>query len=162
MVLPICELCAQTGLLCAACERKLGEGKISEFDVELSRMLYVVLGAEASFMKIVETSDNLVVLTERENVGKIIGKGGSTIKDISLKLGKQIRVVGVGDFKDMVYDFIAPAKVNGFNRVFVPDGSVKYRVRIDRRDEKKLRIPLRDLERMIDSVTGAKVDLILE
>jgi hypothetical protein len=71
-------------------------------------------------------------------------------------------VVGVGEFKDMVYDFIAPAKINGFNTVYMPDGSIKYRVRIDRRDEKKLRIPLRDLERMIDSVTGTKVDLILE
>jgi len=162
MVLPICDVCAQTGLLCAACEKKLSDGRISEYDVELSRMLYSSLGGEASFMKVVETSDNLVVLTERDNVGKIIGKGGSTIKDVSAKLGKQIRVVGVGEFRDMVYDFIAPAKINAFNTVYNPDGSLKYRVRIDRRDEKKLRIPLRDLERMIDSITGTKVDLILE
>jgi transcription antitermination factor NusA-like protein len=162
MALPICEVCAKTGLLCSACERKLEEGKISEYDVELSRMLYSSLGIEAEFIKVIETSDNLVVLTQRENVGKIIGKGGSTIKEVSTKFGKQIRVVGVGEFKEMVYDFISPAKVLGFNTVYVPDGSTKYRVRVDRRDEKKLRIPLRDLEKMIDSITGNKVELVLE
>ena len=161
-MLPICEVCAKTGLLCNACEKKLSEGKISEYDVELSRMLYSSLGVEADFIKVVETSDNLVVLTHRDGVGKIIGKGGSTIKDISAKLGKQIRVVGVGELKEMVYDFVSPAKIVGFNTVYVPDGSLKYRVRIDRRDEKKLRIPLRDLEKMIDSITGNKVDLVLE
>ena len=161
-MLPICEVCAKTGMLCNACERKLEEGKISEYDVELSRMLYSSLGVEAEFIKVVETSDNLVVLTKREDVGKIIGKGGSTIKEISAKLGKQIRVVGVGELKEMVYDFVSPAKITEFNTVYVPDGPVKYRVRIDRRDEKKLRIPLRDLERMIDSVTGNKVELVLE
>ena len=160
--MPICDVCAQTGVLCAACERKLSEGKISEYDIELSRMLYAGMGNEAGFIKAIETSDNLVVLTERDNVGKIIGKGGSIIKEISAKIGRQIRVVGVGEFRDMVYDFIAPAKINGFNRVYVPDRSLKYRVRVDRRDEKKLRIPLRDLERMIESVTGTKVELILE
>jgi len=162
MVLPICEVCAKTGLLCAACEKKLGDGKISEYDVELSRILYSSLGLDAEFIKVVETTDNLVVLAQRESVGKIIGKGGSTIKDISAKFGKQIRVVGVGEFKDMVYDFIAPAKVLSFNKVYAPGGAIKYRVRIDKRDEKKLRIPLRDLEKMIDSITGSKVELVLE
>ena len=103
MVLPICDVCASSGVLCNACERKLGEGRITAYDVELSRMLHSMLGGEAEFIKVVETSDNLVVLAPRESVGKIIGKGGSVIKEISEKLGKHIRGGGGGGVRDRGY-----------------------------------------------------------
>jgi transcription antitermination factor NusA-like protein len=162
MKLPVCDICAKTGVLCSACESKLSAGSVTEFDVELSRILYELFEGEVGFKRAVDTEDFVVILTDKENVGKIIGKGGAVIRIISKTLGKQVRVVGVGNMEEMIYDFIAPARVRGINKVYKPAGVVTYRVRIDSRDKDKLRINLEGMEKVISSIVGTQVKLSFE
>ncbi len=161
-MLPICNICAKTGVLCSACETKLDEEKITEIDVEFARMLYERFEGKIGFKRAIDTEDFIVILTERENVGKIIGKSGAIIKKMGKDMGKEIRVVGIGDMKDMIYDFIAPARVKGINEVFKPDNITGYKVRIDARDKDKLRIDLGSMSKVISSLTEKDIELSFE
>jgi transcription antitermination factor NusA-like protein len=162
MPLPVCSVCAKSGILCPACEAKLSEGKINEFDVEVSRVLYELLGDEADFTRAINTENYVVILTGREEVGKIIGKGGRNIRVISKHIGKQVRVVGEGDFNEMVGVFIAPARVHSINTVYKPNGSMAIRVRVDRRDKNKLRIGVDDLKKLVSGITDTPVELTFD
>jgi len=161
MHLPICEVCAKTGLLCSSCEGRLSDGRITELDVELSRALFE-LGGDVGFERAVDTEDSVVVLTREEYLGRIIGRGGENIKKLSDKLGKQIKVVGTGELRDMVYDLVSPAQVLGVSRVYKPDGSHMQRIRVCKKDAEKLRMKIEDIQRIVASLTDEEVEITLE
>jgi len=139
MTLPICDICAKTGVLCSKCEIKLKEGKISKLDIELSKLIYSLGNGEIGFERAIDAVNFIIILTKKENIGKIIGKGGDNIRHLSNTLGKQIRVIGTGNLDEIIYDFVAPARIIGINTVYKPEGVVVRRVKINKKDRKKLR-----------------------
>jgi transcription antitermination factor NusA-like protein len=162
MSLPICAICAKTGVLCSACEERLKDGKVSELDVELSKILYNLGKGEIGFERAIDTKNFIIVLTQKENIGKIIGKSGDNIRQLSKDLGKQLRVISTGDLQQMIHDFVAPARILAVNTVYKPDGSTLRRVRINKKDKKKLRMSLKEIERLITSLTNDNVEISFE
>ncbi len=160
--LPICDICAKTGLLCSACESKLSGGRITELDVELSRILYELTGGEIGFERAIDIKDFVIILANKGDLGKVIGKSGSNIRVISSKLGKQVRVIGTGNIRDMIYDLLAPARISGVNKVFKPDGSTFQRVRISKKDQGKLRMSIEDVSKIVSSLSEEKIEISLE
>lgn len=158
----ICDICAKSGVLCSACERKLQERKITKLDVELSHLIHKLTRGEAYLEGAIELDDTIIILAKKEDIGKVIGKKGSHIKDLSKKFKKQVRVVGKGDAREAICDFIAPARVKEINRVYQPDGSVTQRVKIDIQDRDKLRMSPEDIKKIITSLTNSSVELVFE
>lgn len=162
MNLPICDVCVKTGLLCGACEKKLDSGSISELDVELSKILYELDHTDVGFARAIDTKNSIIILTDRDSIGKLIGRDGANIKAISKRLGKPVRVISTGSFNEMVYDLVAPAKVNGISKVHRPDGSTIKRIRIKKNDVQKLRMAPDDLQRVISSLSEKPSEIIFE
>ena len=160
MSLPICSICAKTKVLCSKCESKLQKGEISELDVDISKLLYELGEGEIGFERAIDTQNFIIILTNKKNIGKIIGKGGDNIRHLSNTLGKQIRVIGTGDLEEILYDFVAPAKVKSVNKVYKTDGSVTKRVKIEKRDKKKLRMDLTEIEKLIRSLTDDDIEIV--
>ncbi|MBU4266357.1 MAG: KH domain-containing protein [Candidatus Altiarchaeales archaeon] len=161
MVLPICEICAKSGVLCSACESKLQKGKISETDVELSKILHE-LGQDIGFDHAINTENVIIVVTAKDQIGNFIGKGGDNLKILSDKLGKQLKVIGRGSLEETIHDFVAPVKVLGINTVFKPDGSTTKRVRVRSKDKKKLRMSPEEMEKLIKSLTDGEIEILFE
>ncbi len=161
MALPICEICAKSGVLCSACESKLQKGKISEVDVELSKILHE-LGQDIGFDHAIDTENVILVVTAKDQIGKFIGKSGDNLKILSGKLGKQLRVIGRGSLEETIHDFVAPAKVLGINTVFKPDGSTTRRVRVRGKDKKRLRVSPGEMEKLIKSLADDEIEILFE
>ncbi|MEM2918357.1 MAG: KH domain-containing protein [Candidatus Altiarchaeota archaeon] len=161
MALPICSICAKSGVLCSACEAKLQNGTISALDVELSRILYKI-GEDIEFERAIETENFVIILTKTEYVGKTIGKGGENIKILSKKLKKPVRVIGSENLEKMIYDFVFPAKILGISLIYKADGSKKYKVRIAKNDKKKLRMSVSEIHNIIASITKTDVEIVFE
>jgi len=162
MALPICDICAKTGVICSVCERKLQDGKISRLEVELSRALYELGGGEIGFERAIDTEKFIIVLAPKDGIGKIIGKGGDNIRLLSNKFGKQLRIIGTGDMEGTMYDFVAPAKILGINTVYKEDGEVVRRVRVNKKDKKKLRMDVGEIQKLIGSITKDKIEISFE
>jgi transcription antitermination factor NusA-like protein len=162
MKLPICEICAKTGVLCSVCEERLKEGKITELDVELSKILYKMGEEEIGFDRAIDTKNFIIILTQKENIGKIIGKGGDHIRQLSKDLGKPVRVISSGNLQETIHDFVAPAHMISVNVVYKPDGSCVQRVKISANDKKKLRMTVEEIERLIASLTESHVEISFE
>lgn len=162
MSLPICAICAKTGVLCNVCEEKLRDGKISELDVELSKILYEKGDGELGFDRAIDTKKFIIILTKKENIGKIIGKSGDNIRQLSKELGKQVRVISTGDLQQTIYDFVAPARILAINTVYRPDGTTLQRVKINKKDKKRLRMNVKEIEKLITSLFNDKVEISFE
>lgn len=159
MNLPICVICAKTGVLCSACEAKLQKGQISELDVEVSKELYEIGVEGIGFERAIDTKNFVIILTKKEDIGKIIGKSGDNIRLLSKKLGKKVRVIGTENMQDTIYDFVAPAQITAINTVYMPDGNIVRRIRINKKDKKKLRMDIKEIEKLISSLSTDKVEI---
>jgi len=79
MKLPICQIDAQTNTLCRKCKALYREGKISDLDIELSK-LFVDLSKSNKNMKniafysSIELKDMVVIVTKKEDVAKAYDK----------------------------------------------------------------------------------------
>jgi transcription antitermination factor NusA-like protein len=162
MSIPICAICAKTGVLCNACEAKLAKGQISAMDVELAKIFYESEMEGTGFERAIDTGEYIIILAKKENIGKIIGKGGDNIRMISKKLGKKVRAIGTENLQDTIKDFVAPAQISSVNKVYRPDGTKVTRIKINKNEKKRLRMDIKEIERLVSSLTTDKIELSFE
>lgn len=163
MVLPICDVCLKSGMLCQGCENKLKSGEISQLDLDIAKILYRVGDGKIGFKKTIEIGDIVIIITDKDQVGKIIGKGGKIVKELSRTLERKIRVVGENsDLKSVATDMIAPARISGINVVYGKDGEEKYKIRIRREDARRLPAKLDIINSIIQELSGEKTQVVID
>ena len=163
MVLPICDVCLKSGILCQGCEHKLKGGEITQLDVDIAKLLFKVGDGKIGFKKTVEIGDVVIILTDHDQVGKLIGRSGKIVKAISKKIGKKVRVVGEdSNLRSVATDILAPARISGINIVYGTDGGEKYKIRVMREDSRKLPARLDVLNNVIEKLTDKDTIIVLD
>lgn len=99
--------------------------------------------------------ENFYIIVSKEEMGKILGKGGETIKRVQAKLGKKVKVI---EFKDNVTDFIKsviyPVKVddvledNGI--IYIKDSQKKTKSLLIGREGRNLKLINRAVKRFFN------------
>ena len=157
MVLPVCDVCLKSGILCQGCENKLKSGEISQIDLDIAKVLFKLGEGKLGFKKTIEVGDIVIIVTEKDQVGKLIGKNGKIVRELSRTVGKKIRVVGQdSDLKAISRDILAPARVSGINVVYGTDGEEKYKIRVMQEDSRKLPGRLDVFNEIIELLTNEK------
>jgi len=163
MILPVCDVCLKSGILCQGCENKLESGEISQIDLDIAKVLFKLGDGKLGFKKTIEVGDIVIIITEKDQVGKLIGKNGKIVRELSRTVGKKIRVVGKdSDLKAMSTDILAPARVSGINIVYGTDGEEKYKIRVMQEDSRKLPGRLDVLNEIIELLTGDKTTVVVD
>jgi len=66
-----------------------------------------------------EDFDRILFVVDTQDAGKVIGKGGSTVRKLKQKMGKRIEIVNYSDnLEDFAINCLEPAKVNEVNTKF--------------------------------------------
>jgi len=163
MVLPVCDVCLKSGILCQGCENKLESGEISQIDLDIAKVLFKLGDGKIGFKKTIVVGDIVIIITDKDQVGKLIGKNGKIVRELSRTVGKKIRVVGQdSDLKSVSKDILAPARVSGINIVYGKDGEEKYKIRVMQEDSRKLPGRLDVLNEIIELLTGEKTVLVVD
>jgi len=168
MKTPICDICLKSGILCSGCREKLSSGLITDLDVLVSKQLFLLSGEyniprTITFFKAFEEGGAVIVVVNAEDVGSIIGKGGKIIKQLQRNIGQKVRVVAhTTDSKKIAEDLLYPARVTGVNRLYLPSGEIRKKLRIHMRDKKKLPMDLKSVETIIQKMTNESVEIIAE
>ncbi|MGC9516563.1 MAG: KH domain-containing protein [Methanomicrobiales archaeon] len=163
MVLPVCDVCLKSGMLCQGCENKLKSGEISQIDLDIAKLLYKIGDGKIGFKKTIEIGDVVIIVTEKDQVGKLIGKGGKIVRAISKKVGKKVRVVGENsDLKSVATDILAPARISGINIVYGKDGKEKFKIRVMREDARRIPAKLSLLNDIIEKLTNEKTTIVVD
>jgi transcription antitermination factor NusA-like protein len=164
MQTPICVFCAKTNTLCGNCDKKIKEGTLSQFDVDLSKYLYDKFGEldleyVSSFL-----AKDMVVLFFRGNIGPIVGKAGRGALEIGRTLGngKRVKIINLkNDIKKIISDIIYPVTLVGINSVFSGDGEVS-KIRFLRRDMARIPFEINSMEKILSKLLNKRIAIVFE
>lgn len=165
MKIPICDICAKSGVICSGCEEKLRKGQLTEADVAASKLLYKLKEKynleSADISKVLDLGRLILVLTKGD-VGVLIGREGKVVSELSHAFGKKVRIAEMsGDVKKTISDIILPAKLLGINTVY-KGGEKRFRVRFLRSEIKQIPVDINTLEKALNSIMDAKVQIAFE
>ncbi len=169
MKLPLDYICLKSGVLCPRCRKLVEEGKVENFEVDIMKALIELeektqdfkFLRDSSYVKSYLTDDFCVLIVEVPDdvTQHALIKLSRALSD---KLGYRVRVVKkVNDMKMMIAQIVAPARIQGVNSLWLPDGSVQHIVRIPRYDAKLLPTSIENLEKLFNMIFGANIKIKL-
>jgi transcription antitermination factor NusA-like protein len=132
-------------------------------DLDIAQILFKLGDGKISFKKTIEIGDVVIIITQKDQVGKIIGKGGKIVRELSKTVGKKIRVVGENsDLKNVAQDILAPARISGINIVYGMDQKKKYKIRVRKEDSRRLPAKIEVLNDIIKQLTGEEILVVID
>lgn len=166
--IPICKVCAKTGVLCSSCQSKLKRGEVSELEIEVSKELldlekkYSDL-KKVAFYRAIEKDNLVILIVGRGDINKVMGEYGKTKKDLQERINKKIRVIEKSrSAKRILENLIAPIPVLGINQIYLPTGEIENKARVAVKDERKMPIDIDVIEDIIYSLTGTHIRIVFE
>jgi transcription antitermination factor NusA-like protein len=166
MKFPICKVCLKNELLCNACAEMVGQNEIKVDEIKMYRRLNKILMKEKSLkdieIKRAVGKNTLIIIAKSEDVSKLIGKEGSTVKKLAKQLNRPIRVMAQpSNIKDFVDDILFTVPIMGINILYKPEGKT-YLIRIPRSNRTRLPISSDILASVSRSLFDENVDVIFE
>ncbi|MHA1952425.1 MAG: hypothetical protein ACW96U_00575 [Candidatus Heimdallarchaeaceae archaeon] len=167
MKLPICLIDAQTNTLCRKCKQLYREGKISDIDIELSRILLDLSKGnknlkDIAFYSSFELEDVVIIVTRKQDVALLTNP--ELLKMIEQAVNKEIRFLErTNDPKKLVESLLHPIPVVNVTTLYLPPFSEKeYKIEIDKKYKNELPIPEEVIVQTVSSVldTGAYVEYL--
>ncbi|MBI2076123.1 MAG: hypothetical protein HYT72_02655 [Candidatus Aenigmarchaeota archaeon] len=150
----ICKICAQNDMLCHACNEKLKSGSITETDVAVSRAIYKIAPA-ASFIRSIGNS-MVLILADKNNAARLIGRSGRNAKLLEKELGKKMRVIEKSEDKEMIENIFG-FPIIGINVLYSKEQ--RYRVRVQKQFQRRLR---HEYVEAVNALLDKKVDVVFE
>jgi transcription antitermination factor NusA-like protein len=167
--IPICKICAKTGVLCNSCQTKLEEGAISQIDIDLSNYLMELESSKfpalknVNFYRSIQADSVLILLVGKAEIASFIGPRGKLIKLLQEKFNRNIRIIEkVTDLKKTIEDLIVPAELLGMNKIYLPTGEVESKARLKFGDQNRLPARTNVLEDVIYQLTNEKIRIVFE
>jgi transcription antitermination factor NusA-like protein len=166
MKFPICEKCLKNELLCEECAKKVGKKLIKIDEILAYRQLnkytekYDIL-KDVEIHRIVDSPNMLLIITDKQNASKIIGKNGGMVNQLSQELGKPIRVVSeISTLEKLVDEIFYNMHIIGINVTYGEKD--QYKVRIPLSEKEKIPIEPEKFSKIAYSMFGVKAELVFE
>ncbi|MFH1424234.1 MAG: hypothetical protein ABIG20_00970 [archaeon] len=164
---PICGLCASMESLCSSCQGKVDSGEATLADVELARALTQLAHNippldKAEFKRAVSVDNVMLVTVPKGTAGQMIGRGGTFVKEISSRLGKQVKVLEeTNDHREIMQKVLFPARCLGVNVVYGARGKDGFKIRVAKTDRVKVDNP-ESYEKLFSQVLGKETKISFE
>ena len=161
----ICKVCLTSDILCSACNNKLESGQISSLDVQLSRAVFAIR-PDAEFSNYILADNFIIILADKDNARKIIGKAGRNVQTLSKQLNKQLKVVEISEHNAMLEELLS-VPIIAINKVYKQADASQtaakipgefYRVRIDKKFSRKVRFSTS----IASAVLNKKIEYVFE
>lgn len=167
MKLPICQIDAQTNTLCRKCKQLHREGRISDTDIELSKLFLELSKGnknlkDIAFYSSYELEDVVMIITRKQDVPHL--SNPEVMDEIYALIHKNVRFLEkTNDPKKLVESLLDPIPVVNVTTLYLPPLSDKeYKIEIDKKYKNDLPIPEEIVVQTVTSVmnTGAYIEFV--
>lgn len=164
MKFPICKECLRNEILCDKCARNVGDKLIKIDEIRMYRTLNNVsrkfsLLKDVEVQRVIKGKDIILIIADKENASKIIGKEGGMVERLSKSLGKQIRVVSeMSKFEDFVKEMFYSTHIIGINVIYGEKD--QYKVKISSSEKGRLPIESERFTKIVKSIFGVDAEIV--
>ncbi len=130
--IPLDRVCLRSGVYCSVCERKISEGRIEEWEIELLKALVDLepsLGSTIlDYVKAYRAGNAIVI------VANVRGSVPVAFKErLARRLGVSdvVIVSNTSDIVRLAEELLYPLRVTGIDRSYLPDGTVETILRVE-------------------------------
>ncbi|UXD21364.1 transcription elongation factor [Ignicoccus pacificus DSM 13166] len=164
--IPLDTICVKTGILCPSCQRKVDEGEVQEYEVDVMRKLLELENEikelkNATYVKSYDLGNLLIVVLKMDEWDTDLVR--KIRQALSRALDRRVRVViKTPEPREVASQLLIPLTVRGVNVVWLPDGTQKYVVRVSRgfsRRGPRLPAPKEELEKVLSDILGAPIEI---
>jgi len=167
MRFPICKVCLKNKILCKACERAAKANKINDEEIKMYRDLNRILkpynfAEDIEIKRAISNENVLLIITNKNDVSKIIGKQGGVVRKLGKELNRQIRVMAEpSNPKKFIKEIFFSIPIIGINTIFAPTGAT-YKIRIPNSEKNTMAVPPETFSNIFNSFFNENVDIIFE
>jgi len=167
MKFPICKVCLKNKILCRACTKSSKTNNISKEEIEMYRQINKILKpykftGEIEIKRAIFNDNVLLLITNEEDVSKLIGKHGGIVRKIGKELNRQVRVMKEpSDPKKFIEEIFFSVPLLGINVVYLPDGT-KYKIRVPASEKGSMSVSPKTFSNIFNSFFNDNVDIIFE
>jgi transcription antitermination factor NusA-like protein len=159
MKIPLDTICVRSGVLCPRCRKLIDNGFYTLREVEIMKNLLELeehdpnskFLKDSTYVKSYETNSMILIVLEMGNdvpQAALVKLG----RILSTKMNTKIRVIKKSDPKNIIVQVVAPARVQGINSVWTPDGDVQHIIRISKYDARLLPAGVNELEHLLSMI----------
>jgi transcription antitermination factor NusA-like protein len=140
--------CVKSGTFCRKCQEKIEKGQITNLDLKIIGLLTELEKQnpalqDVTYQKAVEAENNVVILVDKRDMGKILSDGGKTVRAISDSLDKKVKVLSYGgDDRQFLEDLLNPLAILTLNTIWIPDGTTETKVILSGREPRRMPVDL--------------------
>lgn len=159
MRIPLDTICVKSGVLCPRCKRLIDSGAYTRDEVDVMKAFLELeedpnnkFLRDATYFKSYRIDSMIIVVIDVGDtipqsmlvrLGRILGE----------KLGLRVRVIRRSqDIKVFLAQIFAPARIQGIDSVWTPDGDVQHIIRISRYDARVLPFKIDQLENLLTEI----------
>ena len=157
--LPACTTCVRTGFLCVNCQENLDTGKITQFELDLSRDLLDLeenkfsFLKEVSFYKAIDFEDVVILVIGKKDKLKFTNELKEWIKE-TYEIDKLILIESTKKPRPVIEALIAPHKILSLNEIFLATGDKEFKAILFKKDSENILFTKEELEDLIFELTG--------
>lgn len=155
-------------MYCSTCREKIERGEVSPLDLEVAKQLLELEGRfpnlkDAEFRGAIETNNLIIIVVGPGEISNFIGPKGKIVRVLSDTLRKKVRVIeGSSSTKKTIEDLLSPVGVLGVNTIWLPDGTLEKKVRVNKADSRRLPTNISNLEDIVYKITNEKIRIVFE
>lgn len=142
------------------------KGELTRKSVEILKYIYRLSEKNASLRdvhikKIMPFPEITLIVVDKKDIGKVVGKGGRIVNNISRYVKKPVKVISDENFNVLMETILHPAKIKRSGKVFTPEGDWR-KIVIDKDDLKKISPSLNIISKIMEELLNERVELTVE
>ncbi|MFX0071112.1 MAG: hypothetical protein ACFFAO_08480 [Candidatus Hermodarchaeota archaeon] len=158
----VCNTCVVSGFLCTSCQKKLDEGILTEFELDLAKDLLELEENDpdnygflknVSFFKAIDYEDVVILVVGSKDKLRITQDLINWIKE-TYEIDEIILIEKTNKPRPVLESLIAPAKVLSLNEIFLATGDIEFKGILRKSDKEKILFTKNELEDLIFELTG--------
>ena len=160
-VLPADKTCINSGFLCSNCQARLDAGEITEFEIDLAKVLIELeeknekfaFLKDISFYKAIDYEDVIIIVIGKKDKLKFSQELINLIKE-TYEIDEIILIEKTNKPRPVVEALIAPYKLVSLNEIFLATGDDQFRAVLWEDDKENILFTQEELEELILELTG--------
>jgi len=150
-----------TDFLCTSCQDKFDEGELTEFELDLAKMLVELEETDprftflkdVAFYKAIDFEDVVILIIGKGDKLRITQELVDLIKE-TYEIDKIILVEESKKPRAVVESLIAPGKLISLNEIFLATGDIEFKAIIRSEDQEHILFTKEELEELVLELTG--------